>query len=191
MTGNSRILVVYATCVGSTAEIAEFIGNRLRDAGCEVDVRSVAENPHPRDYRAIVIGSAVRFQSWLPAAEDYAVRHADELAYRPVWMFSVGLVPSLQGPIGSRLGAVVPARIATLQDLIMPSGYRAFAGVFERGDKVLTTRVVYYAIGGRRYGDLRDWSAIAAWASCIAAQLHTTDSPEGHDASAPVVSADA
>ena len=143
-----------------------------------------------------MIGSAVRFQSWLPAAEDYAVRHADTLAFKPAWMFSVGLVPGLRGPIGSRLSVVVPERIATLRDLIMPSDYRAFAGVFKRADKVLSTRVVYYAIGGRRYGDLRDWPAIDEWAGYIAAQLRasgeepgigsrpTTDSPRSDCVSA-------
>lgn len=171
VTCNSRILVAYASAAGSTEEIAEFIGVRLREAGFETDVRSVVDEPDPGDYRAIVIGSAVRFQSWLPAAEDFAVRHADKLAFKPAWMFSVGLVPGLQGPIGSRLSEVVPERIAALRDLVMPSDYRAFAGVFKRADKVLSTRVVYYAIGGRRYGDLRDWPAIDEWAGYIAAQL--------------------
>jgi menaquinone-dependent protoporphyrinogen oxidase len=37
----NRILIVYASKYGSTAEIAEYIGQVLRNMGIEVDVSSV------------------------------------------------------------------------------------------------------------------------------------------------------
>ncbi len=41
----------------------------------------------------------------------------------------------------------------------------------ERLNRRSGQRVIYRAMGGPRYGDLRDWPAIALWAKDIAAQL--------------------
>lgn len=166
-----KILVAYASEAGSTRQIAEFIAALLTDIGFSVDVRSVVTEPDPDEYAAVVIGSAVHYRAWLPAAVHYAYLHLRYRTNTPVWMFSVGLGPALKGPIGRWLGARVPRKIATVRDVVAPRDYREFAGVWERAQTGFVGRVIYRAMGGPGYGDLRDWSAIASWAKGIADQL--------------------
>lgn len=166
-----KILVVYASEAGSTRQIAEFIAALLADIGFSVDVRSIVTEPDPDEYAAVVVGSAIHHRAWLPAAVHYAYRNLRHLTNKPVWMFSVGLGPALRGPIGRSLGARVPRSIATVRDVVSPCDYREFAGVWDRTQTSFISRVVYRAMGGPGYGDLRDWSAIASLAKGIGDQL--------------------
>lgn len=166
-----KVLVAYASGQGSTREIAEFVAAILRDAGLSVEVRSIVTEPDPRDYAGVVIGSAVHDRAWLPAAVHYIYRHRRQLSDKPVWMFSVGLGPALRGPIGRWIGARVPRKIAVIRDVVSPRDYRGFAGVWNRTQTTVTDRIVYRAMGGPGYGDLRDWPVIAAWATDIATEL--------------------
>ena len=59
MAGRSRVLVAYASKMGSTKEIAEVIGQELEAAGLEATVVSCAENPGLDDFDGVIIGSAI------------------------------------------------------------------------------------------------------------------------------------
>lgn len=167
----TRVLVAYASAAGSTREIAEFIGAALADVGTHADVASLLDDPDPAPYAAVVLGSAIHTQRWLPYAERYVQHHRDVLRGKPVWMFSVGLGPTLRGPVGRRLAAAVPKPVAALREAVGARDYRPFAGVFARTSTNAVTRAVYRAIGGGSYGDLRDWEQIRNWAGWIASTL--------------------
>lgn len=166
-----RVLVAHASAGGSTKAVAEFIATRLRELGLTVDVLGLDERPDPAGYDAVVLGSAVRGGALLPAADDFVWRNVDALRVMPVWLFSLGISPALRGPVGRFLRENVPTRIAELCELIGPREYHAFAGVVPRGDAPLVARFLLWICGGR-YGDLRDWPAIAAWSTGIAQYLH-------------------
>ena len=57
----------------------------------------------------------------------------------------------------------------------------------ERLNRRSGQRVIYRARGGPRYGDLRDWPAIALWAKDIAAQLKVQAPAEPERQSGPIV----
>lgn len=166
-----RVLVGYAGTAGSTKSVAEFIAARLRARGLTTDLRDLAEKPSVDGYDALVLGSGVRDAALLPAAENFMWHNADALRTRPVWLFSVGISPSLRGPLGHLLREVVPTRIAELCELIEPRDYHAFAGVVPRTGAALPARFLLWLCGGR-YGDLRDWPGIEAWTTGIAEYLH-------------------
>lgn len=168
-----RVLVGYAGTAGSTRSVAEFIAARLRARGLTTDLRDLAERPAVNGYDAVVLGSGVRNAALLPAAENFIWHNADALRIRPVWLFSVGISPSLRGPLGHLLRGVVPTRIAELCELIGPRDYHAFPGVVPRAGAPLPARFLLRLCGGR-YGDLRDWPAIEAWTTGIAGYLHGT-----------------
>jgi menaquinone-dependent protoporphyrinogen oxidase len=54
-----RTLIAYASRAGSTAEVAEAIGEVLRESGIDVDVRSVKDVPDVAGYNSLVLGSAI------------------------------------------------------------------------------------------------------------------------------------
>ena len=55
----NQILVAYATKYGATKEIAEKIGQVLRQAGLRVEVLPAAQVDTLAPYQAVVLGSAV------------------------------------------------------------------------------------------------------------------------------------
>jgi len=166
-----RVLVLHASSGGSTKAVAEFIAARLRARGAVADVRGLDERPGLTGYDAVVLGSAVHDRALLPAAQHFVLQNSDALRVLPVWLFSLGIGPSLRGPVGHFLRDAVPPRIAELCELIGPREYRAFAGVMPRAGAPLVARFMLWVCGGR-YGDLRDWRAIDAWATGIASYLH-------------------
>lgn len=96
-----RILVTYATCHGSTAEIARRIANRLESSGDAVECLAMSEVSHLSGYEAVVAGSAIYDQDWLDEARAFVSRFAPDLGALPVWLFSVGMPAALPGPLES------------------------------------------------------------------------------------------
>ena len=85
-----RVLVAYASAAGSTRGIAEFIGEKLRGHGIEVDVQEVDSAKNLEGYDAFVIGSALYRFHWLSEAKQFVSNNKSILATRPVWLFSSG-----------------------------------------------------------------------------------------------------
>lgn len=166
-----RVLVAHASSGGSTRSVAGFIAARLRVRGLLVDLRGLDERLTVDGYDAVVLGSAVHNRALLPAMESFVLRNSDALRRMPVWVFSLGIGPSLRGPVGRLLRGAVPPRIARLCELVGPRDYHAFAGVVPRTGAPLVSRVLLRVCGGR-YGDLRDWPAIDHWTADIASYLH-------------------
>lgn len=164
-----RTLVVYASRFGSTKGVADRIARVLRANGLRVDVRPCELEPDPRGYAAVVLGSAVFNQRWLPAAERFAHDNRNALAGRPVWLFSVGTFGDRKPLIGPVMKHE-PRNIAALKEAIHPQDYRVFAGAIDRHRWPLKSRLYYHALGGR-LGDNRNWPAIEAWAHQIAYAL--------------------
>jgi flavodoxin len=78
-----KILVVYATRAGSTAEVAQAIGQELCAAGAEAVVHEVGRAEHVADlatFESVVLGSAMRYGAWLPEMTQFIETHAAELA---------------------------------------------------------------------------------------------------------------
>ena len=59
-----RILVTYASKYGATAEIAEKIGQLLRQEDLQADVLPVNRVGNLTQYKAVIIGSAVYIGRW-------------------------------------------------------------------------------------------------------------------------------
>jgi menaquinone-dependent protoporphyrinogen oxidase len=165
------ILVGYASAHGSTAEIADRIASVLRRRGWDVDVAPVQDVTDPGVYDAIVLGSAIHNQAWLPRATEFVQDHQDVLRSRPVWLFSAGMADGLPRWLRNAARSSQERRIAhTLRDAVRPRGHHLFSGdtpaeVFPRSSRLLMRAV------GMRFGDHRDWKDIQAWAEDIAGAL--------------------
>jgi menaquinone-dependent protoporphyrinogen oxidase len=176
----TRLLVAYATGHGSTQGVAERIGARLRESGAGADVLTVDEavGLDLPGYDAVVLGSPVYNQRWLPEADRFVEAHAESLAALPLWLFSVGTFGDTKRLIGGLMKRE-PRNIPDLLRRLAPREYRVFAGVIDRHQWPLFSRLFYYALGGR-LGDNRDWDEIDLWARGIAQELRaSTDIPAG------------
>ncbi|WP_165950251.1 flavodoxin domain-containing protein [Actinomadura sp. GC306] len=164
------ILVGYASAHGSTRGIAQRIGAVLAGRGFAVDVRPVDAVRDLAGHEAVVLGSAVHDQAWLPEARGLLLRERAALSRRPVWLFSVGAPPAAHGPwpgTGPNENALLTEG---LQRRIGVRDHRRFAGVLLRQHMPLAARLRRRLLGVR-YGDHRDWPRIDTWASSIADDL--------------------
>lgn len=165
-----KLLVGYASAHGSTREIAERIAIRIAEHGHTADIRAMSAIQGIEGYNAVVLGSAVHDQKWLPEATGFVRGNLDALASRPVWLFSVGMPGAMRGRWRELVMREKPMVIAAFADAVGPRDHRLFSGVVRRGDLPIAGRLVFRAMGAR-YGDHRDWAEIDAWAGKIAAEL--------------------
>lgn len=169
---SGTVLVTYATRAGSTAGVAEAIGKTLTEQGLNVTVRPMEDVPDITPYRAVVAGSAIQGQQWLPEAIRFMRAHQAELAKKPTATFTVCMTMSIKD--GQYRDAVLEW-ITPVRVLVRPFSEGVFAGFLDI-DKVpsfsdrLKFRVSVMS-GVWKEGDHRDWNAIAAWAKELAPQL--------------------
>lgn len=166
-----RILVGYASAHGSTAEIAHRVAGALQHPGSAVDVVEVQKIADPGAYDAVVLGSAIHNQEWLPEATEFVHHHQDVLRARPVWLFSVGMSAGLPRWLRKPGRAAQDRRMAqALRDVVRPRGHRLFSGAAWPEQFPRSSRILIRAMGVH-FGDYRAWAEIEAWARDIAGQL--------------------
>lgn len=165
-----RILVAYATCHGSTAEIAQRIAGGLQSPGDSVECLAMSDVSDLSGYDAVVAGSAIHDQEWLAEAADFMSRFASALAAMPVWLFSVGMPAALPKRIQG-WAMQEESQMAAKMAGVGARGHRLFSGVVRREHLSQGGRAKFRLMGGR-YGDFRDWEQIDAWSSVLAEDLH-------------------
>lgn len=172
-----EVLVTYASRHGSTTGIAERVAETLRARGLSADARPVDEVRDVGAYDAVVVGAAVYMYHWLKDAVRFVQHHRDELAGRPVWLFS-------SGPLGTdqvdEHGVDVrvasrPKELDELASLVRARGTEVFFGAWdpEAPPVGLVERMMRHTPASEALppGDFRDWEAIEAWAATIAEEL--------------------
>lgn len=159
-----RVLVVWESKHGSTADIAQAIGEVLRGRGLRVDLCEVASAPQDVTFDAYVIGSAVYAGHWLKHIKQYVHDNREVLLSHRVWLFSsgpIGRPPKPQDP---------PVDLTELMQWAAPRDHMIFAGKLDRDKLSFTERAITAALRAPQ-GDFRDWDEIRRWAGQIAAEL--------------------
>jgi len=167
---NKPILVTYATRAGSTAGVAEAIASTLAESGAQVEVRPMKEVKDVSAYRAVVAGSAIQGQKWLPEALQFVKEHQAALSQRPFAAFLVCITLSMKG--SERYLAGISTWMAPVRSLVHPVSEGLFAGALDFHKMPLTfnTLLMRLPVLMRMWqvGDHRDWDAIRAWAAGLA-----------------------
>lgn len=164
-----RVLVAYATKHGATAEIAEKIGQVLREAGLQADVVPVNRAQDLTSYKAVVLGSAVYIGRWRKEAANFLRANEKALSERPVWLFSSG--PTGEGkPEGLLQGWRFPEALQPVADAIRPRNVALFHGALDPKKLNFFERWIINNVKAP-IGDFRDWDAITSWAMAIADML--------------------
>ena len=161
---NKRVLVTYATGHGSTALVAGQIAEYFQGFGTDVDVLHIDHATSPGLYDAVVIGSPIRCDSWLPSAKAYVARHAATLAARPVAYFFTCMALSVPG--GGAQSQRYADQIAAQNEVVTPVSVGQFAGALDLGNFPgplrLAARLLLH-IRGAKSGDFRDPDEIRIW----------------------------
>ena len=166
---DSQVLVAYGTKYGATAEIAEKIGEVLREEGFEPDVLPADSVADLTPYGAVVLGSAVYVGKWRGEAAKFLEANEKALAGLPVWLFSSG--PTGEGDAVELMkGWSFPGAQQDIADRIGPRDVVVFHGAMDSKKLSLPEKLIIKGVKAPM-GDFRDWEAITAWAEGIAGEL--------------------
>lgn len=85
-----RVLIVHGSKNGSTAGIAAWVGDELREVGFDVEVHPAIAHVDPSGFDAVVIGGSLYALRWPRPLRRYVRLKLARLRERPVWSFSSG-----------------------------------------------------------------------------------------------------
>jgi len=162
--GAVKVLITYASRMGSTAEIASAVADELRRAGLSVTLARCAEAPGPDGFDAVVCGSAIYATRWDRTARRWLRHHAPELSGATTWLFE-------GGPCGDQAGQrhETSAFVRRMAKEIGCDPPTVFGGNLDpaRAD----SRMARWVANSDLAGDYRNWDDIRSWAASIANAL--------------------
>jgi menaquinone-dependent protoporphyrinogen oxidase len=165
---STSILVAYATKYGSTQEVAETVAATLREAGLSVTCGPARQVRDLEGYDAIVLGAPLYMFRWHKDAKNFLSRHRQALMARPAAVFALG-------PFHEDAKEFQEARGQLDKELarfpwFAPVAIEIFGGKFDPAALSFPYNLIP-ALKKMPVNDIRDWAAIRAWASGLAAQL--------------------
>jgi menaquinone-dependent protoporphyrinogen oxidase len=165
-----RSLVAYSGEFGSTAEIARAISDILRDQNVLVDVKSVTQVENVTSYDAVIVGSAIQYDRWMPQATRFVERHASMLKGVPVAFFFSCLTLSRKNEQSERQAQGYADKLRSDFSALHPLSVAGFAGVLDYSKFTIYVRPLarlMFAVLGVSEGDHREWDVIGKWAESI------------------------
>jgi len=158
----ARILVGYATKMGSTREIAEAVATELRERGAAVEVRPLREVRSLDGVAAVVIGAPMYMFRLHKDAKAFLARHRTALAALPTAVFSLGPFHDVEKE-WNEVRAVFEKEMGRFPWLT-PVAREVFGGAFDPA-KLAFPYTLVPAMKKMAPSDARDWDAIRRWAA--------------------------
>ncbi len=165
---SNSILVGYATRAGSTQEVAEAIAATLREDGQTVDCQPMKNVRSLDEYGAVVLGAPLYMFRWHKDAKSFLSRHRQALMVRPVAVFAMG-------PLRDEAKDWQDVRAQLNKELLKfpwltPVAAEVFGGKHDPAKLSFPYNLIP-ALKQMPASDIRDWTAIRAWASGLAARF--------------------
>jgi len=171
---NNQVLITYASCTGSTAEVAAEIAKALTDLGISVDLKPMQDVKDLKAYRAVVIGSAIQDRQWLPEAMQFLQTYRSALAKKPIATFTLCMTLAMKN--GEKYRPDIMEWLAPVRRIAQPVSEGVFAGILDIpkipsfSDRLKFRLSVLFGVWSE--GDHRDWEAIHAWAEELPEKLN-------------------
>jgi menaquinone-dependent protoporphyrinogen oxidase len=165
-----RVLVSTASKHGSTADIGRAIADVLTGEGIEARILAPEQVTSLDEFDAVILGSAVYAGRWMKSMKDMTERLGEELAARPVWLFSSGPIGDPPKPEED------PVDVAAISERTGARGHFLFAGKLDKKTLNFGERAIVGALKAPE-GDFRDWDEIRDRALSIVEELSAGVSP--------------
>ncbi len=171
-----KVLVGYATVHGSTADVAQRIGDVLAQRGHEVTVADVKTLTHVDHYDAFVLGSAIHAGTWLPELKSFVKAFETQLISNPTYLWVTCIRVMEEFGMSHVMDFYMEPELTAKLDV---RSKMAFAGKLdleavdwdERWS--LAARYDGHAWPTNFDGDFRDWDKIVDWATATANDLES------------------
>jgi menaquinone-dependent protoporphyrinogen oxidase len=167
---SDSILVTYATRHGSTQEVAEVVAATLRECGLTVDLQPLRKVRTLDGYNAIVLGAPLYMFRWHKDALGFLSRYREALMERLVAIFALGPTHDPHDEEEWQDSCAQLDKELAKFPWLTPVALEMFGGKYDPAK----LRFPYSLIPALRQmptTDLRDWTAIGAWASNLAVKL--------------------
>ena len=164
------VLIAYASKYGSTREVAEKIGEVVREEGMNADVRDVKTVKKMDGYRAVILGGPVIMNKLRPAVVKLAEKHRKALQDIPVAYFTLGVTMKTDN-LENRVQAT--KYMEPLCEIREPVSLGLFAGKVDYASIGPLFRWSFQkdTSGMLNEGDFRDWNVIEQWARNLTQML--------------------
>lgn len=198
-----RILVTFATMAGSTAEVAQAVGEEMTKSGLNVEVIPINEVKSLEAYDGVVVGAPM-IMGWHRAAIGFLKKHRDAFRHIPLAVFVMAMSltqtsetsvdgvpvyidenlpqpPKIDGSLTfreryARLSSYLQPILAATRP-VKPMSIGVFGGRLEYGRlkwwAVLFTMLIIRAPAGER----RNWPVIRSWAAALPTALQLDKKP--------------
>jgi menaquinone-dependent protoporphyrinogen oxidase len=164
---DQRILVGYATRAGSTMEVAQAISDRLCQQGYRAEVSPIESVTSLADFQGIILGSAIRYGSWLPEMLSFIKTHQAELKRIPVAVFTLHMQALNQDSVSAANRAKYTQKV---HSYLVPRAEAFFAGKIDPTSLSFFERIAVKMVKSPT-GDKRDWNSIQTWADNLRKSL--------------------
>ena len=192
-----NILVAYATNSGTTAEVAQAIGEELRKAGDQVEVLPVEKVSELDTYDAVVLGAPM-IMGWHQAALRFLKKNRTTLKHIPLAVFvtcmsltktqetafqgvPVTVDDKLPKPPQNESRLSFKERYSPISNYlnpilhacpVKPVSVGIFAGRLDFSNMKWWAMIFVILILQAQAGDKRNWEAIRVWANSLPQLLH-------------------
>lgn len=194
----NKVLVAYATMAGSTAEVAQAVGEEIVKSGLQVDVTPISEVKDLTTYDGVVIGGPM-IMGWHRSASGFLKKHKQALQRIPFAVFVMAISLTQTGddqvdgvPVYvdeelpkppqnteqlnfreryARLSNYLSPILKTTRP-VKPASIGVFGGRLEYGRLKWWAVLFVMLIIQAPARDRRNWTAIRAWAAGLPAALN-------------------
>ena len=156
------VLVGYATRYGSTQEVAEAVAATLRECGLAVDIQPMRQVRTLAGYSAVVLGAPLFMFRWHKDALRFLSRHRQALTQRPVAVFALGPTHDPYDEKEWQDSRDQLDKELSKFSWLTPVALEMFGGKY---DPAKLRFPINWLAGKEPASDLRDWTAIRAWAA--------------------------
>ncbi|KAA3618315.1 MAG: hypothetical protein D8M58_20650 [Calditrichaeota bacterium] len=167
---NYKILIAYASEFESTAEVAIAISKVFCARGHFVETKWIKNIHSIQKYDAVILGSAIQYDKWMPEAEKFVQLNQKKLREIPVAYFFTCLTLSEKSKKTEKTASKYAEKLMAIDPLVNPLSIGQFAGVLDYDKMSLFKKLMFKTISlvtGVQEGDYRNWNIIDGWANNV------------------------